>query len=286
MSGRNVITILLVATFITAGLALAKRLTHETIKVDAKHAKQLDVNLAFGAGELRIYPEDIKEAAILDVDYDERKYSYDVNYDVTKRTGELKIECVRDHNEKIDTDNNQCDITFSTRYPMTMDLQCGAAKADIDFGGLPIEKMQIQIGAAAAEIGFSEINPVRMENFAINAGASSLKMYHLGNANFDNMEFDGGVGSYTLDFRGDFTGEANIKIKVGLGSMDIVLPQNIPVRVETESSKWLSSVELHHNNLNEMDDGIYESDDFKQAKTRITLSLEVGLGSIDVDWQK
>jgi len=75
------------------------------------------------------------------------------------------------------------------------------------------------------------------------------------------------------------------RLEIGLGSADIILPRDVPIRVETENSNWLSSIDFHHDNLDEIDDGIYESNDFEDADTRIVLVIEVGLGSIDLYWK-
>jgi len=124
-----------------------------------------------------------------------------------------------------------------------------------------------------------------MESIDIDAGASSLEMISLGNANFEDFTFSGGAGSFKLDFRGEYKGESEINIDIGLGSVDIILPRGVACRVESEGSGWLSSIEMHKNELEEVDDDIYESEDFEKTDIRITLKVDVGLGSVDIYWK-
>jgi len=121
----------------------------------------------------------------------------------------------------------------------------------------------------------------------IDAGASSIDFYTLGNANFERFSFDGGAGSFSLDFRGEaYSGTVHISVDIGVGSADVTLPKGIPVQLEVSGSGFLSSIDIHNNDLDEVDEDIFESEDFDSADTRIIMELNVALGSIDVRWRK
>jgi hypothetical protein len=269
-----------------AAAAQAGRREHESRQIDAEGAKKLQIKLDFGAGKLSINPEDMSQAATLDMDYDSRRVSYEVDYDVSKETGHLHIESHHRSHTKIDTDDNKLDLHLSTHYPMSLEMEIGACDGQIDLGGMPLENLDIEVGAASGEVEFSQPNPQRLKELNIDAGASSLDMHTIGNANFELFTFSGGAGSFDLDFRGEYQGESRIDIDIGVSSADIVLPRDIPIRVETEGDNWLSSVDFHYDDLEEIDDGIFESPDFEKAKTRIILTLDVGLGSVDLFWKR
>ncbi|MDH4157566.1 MAG: toast rack family protein [candidate division Zixibacteria bacterium] len=274
----SIMTLLLVS----AGLVWAGRLQHDTKKVAAEDAKKVSVKGDFGAGEIVISGEDIAEAAIVDIFYDEEKVDYDVEYDVSRSTGRLVLASHSRRRSNIDTEDNRWEIVLSTRYPVALDLEVGACDADFELGGIPLEEVTLEIGASSGSISFSKVNPVRLVDLDIEAGASSLKMNSVGNANFEEFNFSGGVGSFDLDLSGEYHGESVVNIEVGLGSADIVIPEEIPVRIETDGSNWLSSVEIHHDDLEEVDDDAYESPGFEKARDRIVLKVDVGMGSIDI----
>ncbi len=283
---RNALTVSLALVVLLAGLVMAGRKEHETHRIDAEGAKKIEVELEFGAGELRILPEDMSEAAVLDVLYDSRRVEYDIEYDVSKATGHLSIETNHRKRKSIDTDDNKLEMILSTRYPTSLEMDIGACDAEIDLGGIPLEHLDIDVGATSGDIDFSEPNPMRLKEINIDAGASSLDMHSIGNANFELMSFSGGAGSFDLDFRGKYKGESTINIDIGVSSADIILPRGIPARVETSGSNWLSSIDFHNDDLEEIDDDIYESPDFQDAETRIILTIDVGLGAVDVYWKK
>jgi hypothetical protein len=48
------------------------------------------------------------------------------------------------------------------------------------------------------------------------------------------MDFQGGVGNYTLDFSGELQQDAIVDIKAGLSNMVISIPEGIPATVVIE----------------------------------------------------
>ena len=166
-----------------------------------------------------------------------------------------------------------------------MKLDIGACEAHMDFGGVPLTDLTLDIGAASGKIDFSAPNPQSLDEINIDAGASSVSLRSIGNSNFKYLSFSGGAGSFDLDFRGDLKGEAKADIDIGLGSAEIILPEGTAVRIESEGSSWLSSIDFDKHGLDEVEDGVYESPDFDKADIKITLNVEVGMGSVDIVWK-
>ncbi len=256
-----------------------------TRKIDMQGASELVVDGDLGVGTFTLVPRDIKEGAIIDIDYNSRRVGYSVESEVKRGKCFLDFESEHHNRHNLDSDDNTWDITLSTRYQTSVKLDLGACDADLDFGGIPLSELNLDIGAASGKIDFSEPNPQRLDEINIDAGVSSVKLRSLGNSNFRNLSFSGGAGSFDLDFRGALHGEARADIEVGLGSADIILPSGTAVRIETEGNNWLSSIDFDKRGLDEVDDGVYESPDFDKADTRIILNLEVGMGSIDIVWK-
>ena len=276
---------LLIAVLLPATL-LAGQVKHETLNVPPEGAKRVEVSVEFGAGEIRLNSGDIQNVVEMEVVYDTRKIDFDHEYQVSNGVGDLMLESSHGDSDDIDTDDHKWDMTLSQNYPLRLDLDMGACEAEMDLGGLQLEEFTLNVGAASAEIDFSSPNPIRLKEIRIEAGAASVEMHEVGNANFEILDFSGGVGSFDLDLRGKYTGESKVTIEVGLGSMDIILPRDLPIQVITEGSNWLSSIDFHRDNLDEVDDDIYESPDFEDAKVRLILEVEVGLGSIDLYWKR
>ena len=282
---KLLLVVFVVSLFVFASIS-AGSIEHKKEIVKINDAEKIVVNCDLGAGEFRISPANMDEAAIINISYDPRRVKYFVESEIQGNKCIIDLESERRKRSSIDTEENRWDIEFSTKYPMSINLDIGACDADFDLGGIPLTDFDLDIGAASGEILFSEPNPERLKEIEIDAGASSLEMNMIGNANFERFTFSGGAGSFELDFRGEYEGTSHIDIDIGLGSGDIVLPKGVPVRIESDGSNWFSSIDIHGNDLYEVDDDIFESDDFESAKTKIIISLNVGMGSIDIRFKK
>lgn len=283
---RWLTTITIILILAAAGVAVAGRIEQFTTKVDPDGAKKVEVVVELAAGVFYITPADMSEVAIVEVEYDSRRVECVVDYEVRGSTGRLFLESNLLRKRNIDTEDNRWEVMLSDRYPMTLEIEVGACDAEFDLGGLPLTELIVQIGAASGEIDFSEPNPERLEEIDIEAGAASLTLLNIGNANFEIFSFEGGAGSFELDFRGEYSGVSEISIEIGLGSAEIVLPKDIPVHIETGEAGWFSTVDFHNDDLDEIDDGVYESEGFDDASVRIYMEIDVSLGSIDVYFKR
>jgi len=278
---------LFVAVFLPIGTSsFAGKVERATEAVSPKEAKVMEIDGDLGAGEFNFTTDNIQELALFDIEYDDRVVRYDVDYYEKGEHGFLTFESDRRNNVNFDSEENQWNIVLSTKYESTLNLDIGACDAKMDFGGLPLKELTIDMGAASGLIEFSKPNPIRLEEFKMDAGASSLEMGMIGNANFSRFDFSGGVGSFELDFRGEYKGESEINIEIGLGSTEITLPRDVPIRIVTSGGNWLSSIDMHGDIAIEVDDDEFETEGFKDAKNRIILNLEIGLGSADLYWKE
>ncbi len=257
---------------------------NENVKI--KNAKRLVINADLAAGVFRVISKDIEEAAIVKAEYDSRKIDAEVHYEEKGSTGYLELVSDNKRNYSIDTDDNSWDITLSRNYPTELSLDIGACEIEMELGGLKLSELNIDVGAASGTISFSKKNPIRLREIDIDAGACSLELISLGNANFDEFNFDGGVGSFEIDLRGKYNGISRVDLEIGLGSVEIILPKNVPVRIEVDGSNWLSSIDFHNEDLYEIEDDIYESPGFEDADDKIIIRLEIGLGSADLYWKR
>lgn len=262
--------------------AIAGPAEHVKESIDAEGAEEIMINMEFGAGELLMSGANQSDAAVIEIDYDPRRVEYVAEYRTRGRTGYLDLETVNRRERDIDTEDNRWLVTLSKRYTYEINADIGASDAELQLGGIPLREINLNIGAASAELKFQEPNPIRMEVFDLDVGAASLEGDLLGNANFEELNFSGGAGSFELDFRGEYKGQSRITIDVGLGSCDITLPEDVPIRIESDGGGWLSSIDIHGGPTDEIDDGIHESPDFDGADTRIILEIDVGLGAVDI----
>ena len=242
----------------------------------------LSINADFGAGDLRVRADDIADIARIDIEYDAEKIKVDLVYEKDDDIGFLDLMSKRNRDgDGFDTEDNMWDVVLSTRYSTEFELDLGACRADLDLGGIPIEMINLDVGAAKGILTFGKPNPIKAEKISIDAGAASITMEKLGNANFSHLNFDGGLGKFKLDFDGVYTQKSKAHVSLGMGSAIIHLPADLPIRIEA-GDNFLSSIDFKNVDRDQLDDGYYESEDFRSSEISLDLQIEVGLGSVDI----
>lgn len=170
------------------------------------------------------------------------------------------------------------ELGLSRTVPTELSLEIGAAETDLRLGGIPLTSLSMETGASETGISFDRPNPTRMERLELEAGAASLRTRGLGNARFSELRLQGGVGDVRLDFTGEWTRDASARVEVGLGSLRLIFPEELGVRIRRES--FLSSFDAPAG-FRRTDAG-YVSENWDSAEHRLTMDLSAALGSVRI----
>jgi hypothetical protein len=172
------------------------------------------------------------------------------------------------------------DTFFSDEVPISFDIELGLGKGDLDFSGLAVKDLSLSAGASAVSMRFDKPNKSEMEDLTIEAGLSKFDGKNLGNANFRHMKFEGGVGTYHLDFGGSIDKEVDVDIEVGLGSLTVTIPRAVGAKIAYEKS-ILAHFDIDHEFSEESEDN-YISPNYYSASGKINLHIDAGLGSVKI----
>jgi hypothetical protein len=248
--------------------------------------KHLTVIIDIGVGTIDIKRNSTGDILNAEVEYSPDDIRVEIDYDKRKDKGELYLVSERrDKGLDIDSDENHWYLEFGNKVPISFEIDIGACEAEFDFSGLRIDGLDMDVGASSIVVDFRKLNPERIPKIRIDVGASELEINGLGNANFDKLSFDGGVGDFTLDFSGDFKHRSYVDMNVGLGSLSVLVPRDAGVQIRSESS-FLSSFSIDEDDFEEVDDDIYESDNFGDTDKELVIEIDVGLGSVEVDYTR
>jgi hypothetical protein len=174
-------------------------------------------------------------------------------------------------------------LELTDRIPVELSLELGAGNAKLDLTGLRLSGLKLELGASDMNVVAREKNPVLMRSASISAGVGNIKSEGLGNLNFERLSFEGGLGSYHLDMTGAIRNDACVSAEIGLGSLVVVFPNNIGVRLKSEDNFFSST---HYQRFVRLDDDTYETPAYDRAERRISMSIDSGIGSVSVNWKK
>ncbi len=238
---------------------------------------QVDVRVRFGAGRLTIEPGDLGTLYRMHLRYDEETFEPVAEYD--GRRLDLGVEGTKHSIKWRKEDTQEMELFLARDVPMNLDLEFGAVRADIDLGGLQMTELHLETGASESRVDISAPNPIRMAHASLKVGAADFHVKNLGNLNAEDITVDAGVGKVVLDFRGDWAGDADVSVEMGLGALELRFPEGLGVKLLKDT--FLTS--LDSEGLVKRGDAFY-SLDWEEAAHRITVTVDAAFGSIDVVW--
>jgi hypothetical protein len=220
----------------------------------------------------------------LDLEYDKASYKPDINYTqgLDGAEGRLSFDLHSMHKRGIrrERHNNRLRLAFNDSVPLNLQVHAGVGDARLSFSGMKLARLEFESGVGGAKMSAYEPNSVQCESVRLKNGVGGFDATGLGNLNFREFEFEGGVGGANLDFTGEWKQNADIKIKVGVGGVNMVMPRDVGVRVEAEKN-FLSG--LHLEGFTQRDTYHY-SENYDSAPVRVSVRVETGIGGLRITW--
>lgn len=284
---RRKVTLVLI---LLVSIVLGEELKRERHDIPYKGEQELDVSIAFGLGRLNIKNcTDENYLLRSEMIYSHEYYRPNVVYKVLANRGRLRLETKkfakdevysRDKSRRY-TDKNTWDLEFTTKIPSTYEIDLGLGEGLLNFSNIRLQDLRLQCGLSDVKMNFNVANQENLRTMNVSTGLGSVEIRGLGYANMERFDIECGLGATSLYFDGKTQQDARGKVRVGLGSVKIIMPDDVAVEVRAESS-FLSSLDLR--GFDRVGEKIYRSGNWRSAKRKIYMEIEVGLGSVDFQW--
>jgi hypothetical protein len=287
---RHIVAVTLVGTL---GLAAASGQSPQPAdsrsrEIGRTTEKEIKVVLSSSFGTLAIEKGEPEKIVIVDTRSGDGTPPVRIDYSIRNRVGYMDVALGETDGEGegkggmrfSDLGKAKWDLRFSDAVPISFEVELGAGTGTFDLSGLDIKDFNLSTGASEVSLAFDEPNKSRIENLNIESGVSQFEGRNLGNANFHRLKFQGGVGSYHLDFSGSLNQEVDVDAEVGLGVLTLIIPDNIGARIFYQKS-WMSSIALDAD-FRSTGEGEYTTDNYSNAAGKMNIRLDSGLGSIKI----
>jgi hypothetical protein len=246
--------------------------------------KSLDANIRFDIGSLEIFGEKSSAAYSVDLEYDKGSYQPELHYDPLSGGDEgrlsFKLESTHRAGIRNERHRNRLRLGLTNSVPIRINVNTGVGDARLNLSGLKVSHLDLECGVGGAKISCYDPNPVACDRIRIRNGVGSMEAVGLGNLNFHELDFEGGVGGANLDFTGKWEQDAQVRVQVGVGGVNLRMPRDVGIRVEAEKH-FLSG--LHLDGFSKRD-GFHYSDNYDKAKTRISVQVTTGVGGFKISW--
>ena len=269
-----------------AGCDIEERLPAEVVSLSKSqpfgNEKSLEAEIRFDIGSLEVAGEKSASIYSFDLDYDKSSYSPDVRYEEAGDVGRLhfRLESQRKIGLRADRRPNRLRLNLSPKLPLRLAVNTGVGDSRLSLTGLKISDLQIDTGVGGSRLSTYESNSIVCDRVRIKSGVGSLDATGLGNLNFRELEFEGGVGGANLEFSGEWQQNAEIRIQVGVGGVSLRMPRVVGIKVEGHKN-FLSG--FHLDGFVKRD-STYFSENYDAARIRASVHIVTGVGGFRISW--
>ncbi len=245
-------------------------------------AKSIKAIIKLGVVDLRLRGvDDPDKAFTLNYNYSNDEKVPKLMYEIDGDRGIFRLSNDKHNNNfpflGLNRDKDSVNLRLSNAVPVSLDMAFGVCDAAVDLGGMKISDATFSTGVCSFDLNFSSPNQIDCDNLDIKTGVSSVTVENLSNARARYVDFNGGLGSMKIDFGGKLVTDCDVRIKTGLGSVDIAVPSDINTTITTPES-FLTSVDVA--GFYSKGGGVYRSGEDKGPKLRIF--VESALGGVKI----
>ena len=120
-------------------------------------------------------------------------------------------------------------VELPVGVPMNLELDVGKGSTRIDLTGLTLHRLVLDHSMGDTDLVLEQPNPVEMEALDVRGKMGDLTISGLGNAHARRFDFSGQMGSYELDFDGDWQVDLEGAITVTMGNAEVDFPAGLQV---------------------------------------------------------
>lgn len=256
--------------------------------ISLESAKEVNLEVVFGAGELRIAPGAPPGKVELELRHAAGEKEAAVEYGHEGRVGNLVVACGDedaaihgdDYKESGDEEPpHEWDILLPTDVSFSIVIATGASENELDLSGVRVRHLELKAGAGEIVLRFDRPNPEPGGTLRIDTAVSKMEATGLGNGGFRQVHFAGGLGDYRLDFSGRQTQNVRAEVKMGLGKLHLRLPESLGLKIDC-SERALTGLEV--DGLRRRGD-VLVSRNYDGAGHQMVMELTSGLGLVQVE---
>lgn len=250
------------------------RKSHEERRLDA--GKRLRVNAEVAAGNLNVDKAVTGLLYTLDTRWDAANVSRRVD---CRAAGDGSVLEIALRGKTPQSDENRVDLSLSDQVPLELELETGVGESRIDLSGLQVETVQVNQGVGSLRLAVDESQAFACREFEVQCGVGEMELRGLANLAPRRFRLKGGIGHASVNFSGQGTRDIDAQVEVGIGQIDIILPEGLGVRIRTERERWGAGLSLPADRFQQQ--GSYSvTPDYEKSAQKLDLVIHAGLGQV------
>lgn len=163
----------------------------------------------------------------------------------------------------------------------SLHVEAGAGESVVDLSEVAVPRVRVNAGAGDTHVVFPEAGAIA-DLVVVNGSVGDVTIDRLAGVSPREAQLSGGVGGLDIDLAGRWRGESHVAVLGSVGAVHLVLPRATAISALI-GSPWRASALRAGFRL--------EGDRFlgpeaPAGSPRLTLTLEPGLGALDLEWEE
>ena len=243
------------------------------------NVKEFDVGLKYDVGNLEITKIADENLFSFELQYDRRRYEPTFRFNEGDQAS-MRLEMNGHPGAGVGGARSDNDLTLrlTDKVPLSLDVTTGVSESHLEMSSLQIRRLRLRGGVGKTDVTFDKAPPQPMESLDVESGVGELVIHGLGNTHVSHVDLKGGVGRTELDFTGDLgTSTSDATIKVGVGSIRLIIPRDADVDIDGEGSflSNISAPSFEHRDRTYTHHGA--------GGSRIRIRVQSGIGGVEVE---
>ena len=260
---------------------------HLTINESTFWLKKIKANIDFSGGLITIKASDSSNNINGFIEFNPELFQPNLKFTSISRTGILDLSTNFEFDLNLGKQNNdygnKAEILLPTSIPINFNLDYSLSTIEMDLDKIEVSSFNFDLGLGSAILDFGNKLQSDCNYITVDVGMGSATIKNIGNLECDETKIECGMGSMLLDFSGEIYKNRDYDISVGMGSVEIQIPNDVNVLFKTDQS-LLSNLELE--NMDLIKTNVYRNEKFDKDKPTLIFNCSIGLGSITLNWIK
>jgi hypothetical protein len=171
-----------------------------------------------------------------------------------------------------DAEDCRMTLTIPADVPFVLEGRVGIGESKLDLGGLHVLQVDLEAGIGSHEVSFDRPTAAPLDHVRIHGSIGELRVEQLGNASPAEAEITHTLGEVRVDLEGQWSRDAAVDVRCGLGSCGVRLPDDVGIELGS------ISIGIGESNLSEL-----EGREPRPGMPTLKLSLAGKMGEVRVE---
>lgn len=179
---------------------------------------------------------------------------------------------------KDDSDFTELVVALPSEPDIDLSVEVKAGEIDFELGDLHLKKFSLRNWAGDITLAFDQPNRTVLESFNVDVKIGEVKIFQLGNANFEEADINGGIGELTIDFQGEKFNRGKAYIDLDIGETTLIVPDDVGTKLKVSKFLFLSDVD--YPDWFDRRGKYYYSSNYDESDDKLNLVISTGIGEL------